>query len=187
MARRDEEGYYFIVDRKKELVIRGGFNVYPREVEEVLYEHEAVREAAVIGVADESLGEEVAAVVALRDGAEATPEELRDTSRPAWRPTSTRATSGSWTSSPRARRARSSSARSRFRRSSAAEAQRGIGAGRVAGKALGLCEQAGQPEQHREQVQELEPPGSADPRRLAPGHSHDHEDRHRQEKTEHVT
>ena len=78
MARRDEEGYYFIVDRKKELVIRGGFNVYPREVEEVLYEHEAVREAAVIGVADESLGEEVAAVVALREGAEATPAELRE-------------------------------------------------------------------------------------------------------------
>jgi long-chain acyl-CoA synthetase len=78
MARRDEDGYYFIVDRKKELVIRGGFNVYPREIEEVLYEHEAVREAAVIGVRHESLGEEVAAVVVLRDGAEAAPEELRD-------------------------------------------------------------------------------------------------------------
>jgi len=78
MARRDEDGYYFIVDRKKELVIRGGFNVYPREIEEVLYEHEAVREAAVIGVEHESLGEEIAAVVVLRDGAEAAPEELRD-------------------------------------------------------------------------------------------------------------
>jgi long-chain acyl-CoA synthetase len=78
MARRDDDGYYFIVDRKKELVIRGGFNVYPREIEEVLYEHEAVREAAVIGVRHESLGEEVAAVVVLRDGAEAAPEELRD-------------------------------------------------------------------------------------------------------------
>ena len=78
MARRDEDGYYFIVDRKKELVIRGGFNVYPREIEEVLYEHEAVREAAVIGVPHESLGEEIAAAVVLRDGAEAAPEDLRE-------------------------------------------------------------------------------------------------------------
>jgi long-chain acyl-CoA synthetase len=59
-------------------VIRGGFNVYPREIEEVLYEHEAVREAAVIGVPHESLGEEIAAAVVLRDGAEAAPAELRE-------------------------------------------------------------------------------------------------------------
>jgi long-chain acyl-CoA synthetase len=78
MARADEDGYYFIVDRKKELVIRGGFNVYPREIEEVLYEHPAVREAAVIGIADDSLGEEIGAAVALKDGAHATPDELRD-------------------------------------------------------------------------------------------------------------
>jgi len=78
MARVDDEGYFYIVDRKKELVIRGGFNVYPREVEEVFYEHDAVREAAVLGVPDESLGEEIAAAVVLRDGASATPEELRD-------------------------------------------------------------------------------------------------------------
>ena len=77
VATVDEDGYYFIVDRKKDLIIRGGYNVYPREVEEVLYEHEAVREAAVIGVPHESLGEEVAAVVALKKDAEATPEELR--------------------------------------------------------------------------------------------------------------
>jgi long-chain acyl-CoA synthetase len=77
MARRDEDGYYFIVDRKKELVIRGGFNVYPREIEEVLYEHEAVREAAVIGVPHDSLGEEIAAAVVLRDGADAAPDDLR--------------------------------------------------------------------------------------------------------------
>ena len=49
MARVDEDGYFFIVDRKKDLVIRGGFNVYPREIEEVLYEHPAVLEAAVSG------------------------------------------------------------------------------------------------------------------------------------------
>ena len=77
IATVDEDGYYFIVDRKKDLIIRGGYNVYPRELEETLYEHEAIREAAVIGVAHESLGEEVAAVVVLKDGAEATPDELR--------------------------------------------------------------------------------------------------------------
>ena len=78
MARIDDDGYFFIVDRKKELVIRGGFNVYPREIEEVLYEHPAVREAAVLGVPHASLGEEVAAVVVLREDVPATPEELRD-------------------------------------------------------------------------------------------------------------
>jgi len=78
MARRDEDGYFFIVDRKKDMIIRGGFNVYPREVEEVLYEHPAVREAAVIGIPDDEYGEEVAAAVVLKDGAIATPEELRD-------------------------------------------------------------------------------------------------------------
>jgi long-chain acyl-CoA synthetase len=77
MARVDEQGRYFIVDRKKELIIRGGYNVYPREIEEVLYEHPAVREAAVIGVPHASLGEEVAAAVSLKPGAEATPEELQ--------------------------------------------------------------------------------------------------------------
>jgi long-chain acyl-CoA synthetase len=72
----DEEGFYFIVDRAKDLVIRGGFNVYPREIEEVLYAHPAVLEAAVIGKPDERLGEEVVAVVALRPGASATAEEI---------------------------------------------------------------------------------------------------------------
>jgi long-chain acyl-CoA synthetase len=74
----DDDGYYFIVDRKKELVIRGGYNVYPREVEEVLYAHPAVREAAVLGIPHDDLGEEVAAAVALKEGSEATPEEIRD-------------------------------------------------------------------------------------------------------------
>ena len=74
MARVDEQGRYFIVDRKKELIIRGGYNVYPREIEEVLYEHPAVREAAVIGIPHAELGEEIAAAIALKPGAEATPE-----------------------------------------------------------------------------------------------------------------
>ena len=69
LARVDEDGYFFIVDRKKDMVIRGGYNVYPREIEEVLYEHEAVREAAVIGVPHPELGEEVAAAVVLVPGA----------------------------------------------------------------------------------------------------------------------
>ncbi|WP_329579058.1 long-chain-fatty-acid--CoA ligase [Streptomyces sp. NBC_01361] len=72
----DDDGYLFIVDRKKDLVIRGGYNVYPREVEEVLYEHPVVAEAAVIGRPDETFGEEVVAVVSLTPGRQATPEEL---------------------------------------------------------------------------------------------------------------
>jgi long-chain acyl-CoA synthetase len=77
MARVDEDGYFFIVDRKKELIIRGGYNVYPREIEEVLYEHPAVSEAAVVGVADESLGEEVGAAIVLRSGADADADDIR--------------------------------------------------------------------------------------------------------------
>ena len=79
LARADEEGFYYIVDRKKDMIIRGGYNVYPREIEEVLYEHPAVLEAAVIGVA---------APLARRGGRRrrgaaprrcaAAPEELRD-------------------------------------------------------------------------------------------------------------
>jgi long-chain acyl-CoA synthetase len=76
IATRDADGYYFIVDRKKDMVIRGGFNVYPREIEEVLYAHPAVAEAAVIGIPDPRLGEEVKAVVALRAGQAATTDEL---------------------------------------------------------------------------------------------------------------
>ena len=76
MGYQDEDDFFYIVDRKKELIIRGGFNVYPREVEEVLYAHPAVKEAAVIGVADEKLGEEVAAVVALKAGLTTTEAEL---------------------------------------------------------------------------------------------------------------
>jgi long-chain acyl-CoA synthetase len=77
LARVDADGYYFIVDRKKELIIRGGYNVYPREIEEVLYEHPAVAEAAVVGIPHDQLGEEVGAAVALKPGAAATPEELQ--------------------------------------------------------------------------------------------------------------
>jgi long-chain acyl-CoA synthetase len=78
MARVDADGYFFIVDRKKDMIIRGGFNVYPREIEEVLYEHPAVLEAAVIAVPDDALGEEVSAAVVLRPGQEASADEIRE-------------------------------------------------------------------------------------------------------------
>jgi long-chain acyl-CoA synthetase len=78
MAKVDEDGYFFIVDRKKDMIIRGGYNVYPREIEEVLYEHPAVMEAAVIGIKDDSLGEEVGAAVTLKDGQDASAQELRE-------------------------------------------------------------------------------------------------------------
>jgi long-chain acyl-CoA synthetase len=77
MAKVDEDGFFFIVDRKKDLIIRGGYNVYPREIEEVIYEHPAVAEAAVVGVAHDDLGEEVAAFIALKPGAEASADELK--------------------------------------------------------------------------------------------------------------
>jgi len=78
VGRVDEDGYFYIVDRTKDMIIRGGYNVYPREIEEVLYEHPAVAEAAVIGIPHDSLGEEVGAAVALKKGETATAEELRD-------------------------------------------------------------------------------------------------------------
>jgi long-chain acyl-CoA synthetase len=73
---RDSDDCYTIVDRKKDMILRGGFNVYPREVEEVLYSHEAIVEAAVIGVPHESLGEEVKAVVALAPDRELSAEDV---------------------------------------------------------------------------------------------------------------
>ncbi|HYP43933.1 MAG TPA: long-chain fatty acid--CoA ligase [Propionibacteriaceae bacterium] len=78
LATRDSDGYYFIVDRLKDMINRSGFNVYPREVEEILYSHPAVAEAAVLAVPDPRHGEEVAAMVTLKDGATATEDELRD-------------------------------------------------------------------------------------------------------------
>ncbi|MEC1521156.1 AMP-binding protein [Neobacillus niacini] len=76
MARMDDEGYVYIVDRKKDLIIRGGFNVYPRDVEEILNTHETVSEVAVVGVPDEKMGEEMVACVVVRPGSSVTEEEL---------------------------------------------------------------------------------------------------------------
>ncbi len=78
MAKVDEDGYFFIVDRKKDLIIRGGYNIYPREIEEVLYEHPAVQEAAVVGVPHDELGEEVGAAVVLKGGADVDADALKD-------------------------------------------------------------------------------------------------------------
>ena len=77
MAKIDEDGYFFIVDRKKDLIIRGGYNVYPREIEEVLYEHPAVQEAAVVGVPHDELGEEVGAAVVLKEGEDVSADDLK--------------------------------------------------------------------------------------------------------------
>lgn len=76
MARMDDDGYLYIVERKDDLIIRGGENIYPREVEEVLYRHPQVAEAAVIGVPDAELGQEVHAFVVLKNGMQATESEI---------------------------------------------------------------------------------------------------------------
>jgi long-chain acyl-CoA synthetase len=76
IAYMDEEGYFFIVDRKKDMIIRGGYNVYPREIEEVLYQHSAVSEVAVVGIPHPTLGEEIKAFVSLKAGVTITAPDL---------------------------------------------------------------------------------------------------------------
>lgn len=76
IARRDEDGYFYIIDRKKDMIIAGGFNVYPRDIEEVLYEHPKVKEVVVAGVPDAYRGESPKAYIVLKPGAEATEEEF---------------------------------------------------------------------------------------------------------------
>lgn len=75
---RDADGFYYIVDRKSDMIIRGGENIYPREIDEVLYQHPAIAAAAAVGVKDELYGEEVAAVVVLKPGADTTAQEVID-------------------------------------------------------------------------------------------------------------
>jgi fatty-acyl-CoA synthase len=74
----DEDGYCRIVGRLKDMVIRGGENVYPVEIEQILYQHQKVKDVQVIGVPDARLGEEVCAWVQLHEGVSATPDELKD-------------------------------------------------------------------------------------------------------------
>ncbi|MFC7679127.1 long-chain fatty acid--CoA ligase [Paenibacillus sp. GCM10028914] len=78
MATMDEEGYFKIIDRKKDMIIASGYNIYPREIEEVLYEHPSVKEAVVIGTRDEYRGETVKAFIVLKDGAKADPADLEN-------------------------------------------------------------------------------------------------------------
>jgi long-chain acyl-CoA synthetase len=81
LGRMDADGYIFIVDRVKDMIVRNGYNVYPREIEELLYTHPAVAEAAVVGVPDPAHGEEIAALITLKAGVEVTADELRDWAR----------------------------------------------------------------------------------------------------------
>ncbi|MGC1120285.1 MAG: long-chain fatty acid--CoA ligase [Candidatus Methanofastidiosia archaeon] len=76
IARMDEEGYFYIVGRKKDMIISSGFNVYPREIEEVLFEHPQIKEASVIGIPDQKRGEAVKAFIVLKEGEQATAEEI---------------------------------------------------------------------------------------------------------------
>ena len=76
IGKRDEGGYFYIVDRMKDLIIRGGMNIYPREIEEVLYQHPNVLEAAVIGIPDDMRGEEVKAYVSPKEGETIAPDEV---------------------------------------------------------------------------------------------------------------
>ncbi len=110
MGHIDEDGYVFIDDRKKDMIIRGGENVYPREIEEVLYQHDGIEEVAVVGVEHERLGEEVAAAVVLKE--KDSVRRTKSVTSPSTSSPSTRSRprSGSWTSSPRGRPARSSNA-----------------------------------------------------------------------------
>ena len=78
VAYMDEDGYYYIVDRTKDMIIRGGLNVYPREVEELMIQHDAVSFVAVIGIPDEKLGEEIKAYVVLNKGAIVSEDELKE-------------------------------------------------------------------------------------------------------------
>jgi long-chain acyl-CoA synthetase len=77
----DERGYFYVVDRKKDMIIAGGYNIYPREIEEVLYEHPEVKEVVVAGVPDQYRGETVKAYIVLKEGSTVTKEELNQFAR----------------------------------------------------------------------------------------------------------
>ena len=81
IGKMDEDGYFYIVDRTKEMIIRGGLNVYPREIEEVMMEHEAISLVAVVGVPDDRFGEEILACVVLKEGQQADPDGLMQWTR----------------------------------------------------------------------------------------------------------
>ena len=78
LAKKDEDGFYYIVGRKKDMIISSGFNIYPKEIEELLYQHPKIADAAAIGVPHEYKGETVKACIVLKEGVEATQEEIID-------------------------------------------------------------------------------------------------------------
>ncbi len=82
MAKMDEDGFFSIVDRKKELILAGGYNIYPREIEEVLYEHPKIKEAVCYGIPDEYRGQTVKCAIVLKEGQSATEEEIIEFCRP---------------------------------------------------------------------------------------------------------
>ena len=82
LARMQEDGYFYIVERKKDMIISGGYNIYPREVEEVLYQHPGVKEAVALGVPDAYRGEALKVVIVPQDGMQLTPEEIQDFCQP---------------------------------------------------------------------------------------------------------
>ena len=112
LAKVDDDGYFFIVGREKDLIIRGGYNVYPREIEEVLHEHQAVAEVAVVGIPHAELGEEIGAAVQLKPGRPPRPRKCARSPGNGWRPINTRAMSGSSANCPKAPLARSSTGKS---------------------------------------------------------------------------
>jgi long-chain acyl-CoA synthetase len=76
IAVRDEDDYFFIVDRKKDMIIAGGYNIYPREIDEVLYQHPKIQDAVAVGMPDEYRGETIKAFVVLKEGETATEEDI---------------------------------------------------------------------------------------------------------------
>src|SRR5512147_2702469 len=76
IGKMDEEGYFFIVDRKKDMIIAGGFNIYPREIDEVLFQYSTIQEAVSVGISDKYRGETVKAYIVLKPGQKATEEEI---------------------------------------------------------------------------------------------------------------
>ena len=76
MAMQDEDGFYFLVDRKKDVIVSGGENIYPVQIEDFLRKHEKIKDVAVIGLADPRLGEKTAAIIEIKDGMQATKEEM---------------------------------------------------------------------------------------------------------------
>ena len=126
LAKADADGYFFIVGRQKDLIIRGGYNVYPREIEEVLHEHQAVAEVAVIGIRTPSWRGNQRCRRAAQPEATATRANCASPGN-GWRPTSTRAMSGSSANCPRAPPARSSTAKCSRRKTSSRDREPPVG------------------------------------------------------------